>query len=122
GLVLAYLVGGYALAARRQYLWAGVLLALAMIKPQGAAVPVAAMLYWALWRRDRWPLLGAFGATMAAQLALAERLRSGWIPEFAAATARYQRFNTISLWLPGQIFGSVVVGAMLIAGPLAVLV
>src|SRR5436190_5334927 len=122
GLVLVYLVGAYVLLARRRYVLAGVLLALALIKPQGAAIPVAAMLFWALWRRDRWPLLGAFGATVAAQLALAEYLLPGWIPEFAAATARYQRFNTISLWLPGQILGSVVVGAMLIAGPLAVLV
>ncbi len=121
GLVFLYVIAAVFLAGRNRHAAAGALLALAMIKPQSALIPAACLLFWALWQRDRRPMLLSFAAVMAAQLALAEWLVPGWIFEFIAANARYREYNTIGFWLPGQLLGSDPLGAVLIAAPLVAL-
>jgi hypothetical protein len=121
GLVFLYVVAAVYLAGRGRHAPAGALLALAMIKPQSALIPAACLLFWSLWRRERHPLVATFAVVMAAQLALAEWLVPGWVPEFLAANARYREYNTIGFWLPGQLLGSDLLGAALIAAPLAAL-
>jgi hypothetical protein len=100
GLVLLYLVGGYAAAARRRYWLAGGLLALAMIKPQTAALPAAGLLFWSVWRRERWPVVWGFGAAMLVQYVLSQELLRGWLGQFLEASRRYQELNEIGYWLP----------------------
>jgi hypothetical protein len=121
GLVLLYLTSAVVLAARGHHAWAGVLLALAMIKPQAAALPVVWLSLWALSRRERWNLVLGFMVAMAGQLALAEVLVPGWVGEFATATGRYQAYNRSGYWLPALITGdSVLAGTLLIVLPVAV--
>jgi hypothetical protein len=105
GLVYLYVIAAVVLASRRCYAFSGLLLALAMIKPQSALIPAAALLFWALWLRERRTLVLSFGAAMLAQFALAQWLVPDWIPQFLAANARYRDFNTIGFWLPGQLLG-----------------
>jgi hypothetical protein len=72
---------------------AGVLLALATIKPQ-LALPIAAWLtLWALsgWRR-RWHFLAGFYLTLATLFAGAEYELPGWITRFRAALAAYHQY------------------------------
>jgi hypothetical protein len=74
--------------------WAGVLLALATIKPQ-LALPISAwFLLWALsdWARRRsfwWGFVGG----MAALVGGAEYLLPGWIGRFRDAVVAYRRYN-----------------------------
>jgi hypothetical protein len=73
---------------------AGVLLALATLKPQ-LALPVAAwFLLWALsnWRHRRGFWWG-FAGTMAVLVAGAELLLPGWVGRFAEAVVAYRRYN-----------------------------
>lgn len=121
GLLLLYLVSAYVTAARQRYGWAGILLALAMIKPQAAAVPAAGLLFWSVWRRERWGLPAGFILTMTAQLGFSEYLLPGWMAQFQQAAARYREFNSMGFWLPGLLLRSDVAGAILVAGPLLAL-
>ena len=75
-------------------LFAGVLLALATIKPQLAMPVVAWLLLWALsdWPRRRnfwWGLSG----TMAALAGGAEYMLPGWFGRFREAIVAYRRYN-----------------------------
>jgi hypothetical protein len=73
---------------------AGVLLALATIKPQ-LALPIAAwFLLWALsdWRRRR-NFWWGFSGTMAALVGGAEYFLPGWVSRFREAVAAYRRYN-----------------------------
>lgn len=73
---------------------AGVLLAMATIKPQ-LALPMAAwLLLWALsgWRQRRGLALG-FGVSMAALFAASEYVLPGWIARFSAAVAAYRQYT-----------------------------
>jgi hypothetical protein len=77
-----------------QLLFAGVLLALATIKPQ-LVWPLAAWLtLWTIsdWRRRRRFLWG-FGVTMAALLGGAEYLLPGWMTKFRQAIAAYRQYT-----------------------------
>jgi hypothetical protein len=117
GLVFVYLVGAYFFAFRGRFVTAGMLLALALIKPQAAVLPAASLVFWSLWRRERWPLLFAFVTTAAAEMVLAEALVPSWFGQFVEATRRYQEYNVIGFWLPGLLFGSNIAGAALAAVP-----
>lgn len=82
----ALLTGGYLLTA-------GILLALATIKPQ-LALPFAGWLVlWALakWRERRNFLVG-FGGTMAALLVGSEILLPGWLSRFRDAVHAYRQY------------------------------
>jgi hypothetical protein len=117
GLVLLYLVVAHLAAARRRYAVAGLLLALALIKPQTAALPAAGLLFWALWGRERWPLLRSFALAAGAQLVFSEWLLPGWLWHFQDALARYREFNEI-FWLPSMIAGGSVAGGIVVTGAL----
>jgi len=106
------------------WLWfAGVLLALATIKPQLTALLAAWLLLWAAseWRSRR-GLIWGFALTMLVLFGGSQLLLPRWIPEFVAGIVAYQRytgnFSLLRLLLGG--IGSVVVTMGLIAG-LAVL-
>jgi hypothetical protein len=93
-LVSGLLAGCAALLAAGHLLLAGVLLALATIKPQ-LALPLAAwLLQWSLsdWR-NRQRLFWGFAATMAALLAGAQYVLPGWIPRFLDALAAYRDYT-----------------------------
>ena len=73
---------------------AGILLALAMIKPQ-LTLPVASwLLLWAFSSmRERWKFAAAFVITMAALIGGGEYLLPGWIGKFRIAIAAYRNYN-----------------------------
>gem|GEM_PF-1571914 len=112
GFVVLFLVGAAGCAARRRYVLAGTLLAVAMIKPQIAGLPVLGLISWAVWRRERWALPLAFVGGMSAFLLCSELLLPGWVTEFLLATKRYQSYNTV-FWLPAKLAGSQIGGAVL---------
>jgi hypothetical protein len=73
---------------------AGVLLALATIKPQ-LALPLAAWLLF--WSFSDWPrrknFMWGFAGTMAALIAAGEFVLPGWIGRFGQAIISYRRYN-----------------------------
>jgi hypothetical protein len=108
-----------------QFAVAGVLLALATIKPQ-LALPLAAWLtLWAIsdWRR-RQGFVWSFLLTMGALLAASELVLPGWIGEFRAALSAYRDYTQgassvleILTWPAlGKILVAVIVLLVAIAG------
>jgi hypothetical protein len=80
--------------ARRHFVLAGVLLALATIKPQLVALMVVWLCVWVAgnWRERRFLLLSFMGS-MALLVGGAEILLPGWIGEFRAASAAYYHYT-----------------------------
>ena len=92
GLLVAICVfGGCFLLSRGRDLSAGILFALAMIKPQLVLPLLLALLLWTVLRR-RLSFLIAFAATSIALLALAVMLLPGWIPHWLASLHTYQSY------------------------------
>lgn len=93
-LVGALIAGSAALLATGHLFAAGVLLALATIKPQLVA-PLAAWLM--LWVFSDWPrrrnLAIAFGGTLAVLMAGAQLLLPGWMGQFRQAISEYRQYN-----------------------------
>ena len=93
-VVGALLAGASALLIAGQFFWAGVVLAIAAIKPQ-LVLPVA--LYLVLWAISDWKgrrrFLFGFGGVLLALLAGAEVLLPGWFGSFLGATADYRRYT-----------------------------
>jgi hypothetical protein len=93
-IVGALLAGGSALLVAGHLFWAGVVLAIATVKPQ-LVLPVAAyLLVWAVsdWKRRRAFVFG-FGGVLLALLAGSEILLPGWFGNFLTATAEYRRYT-----------------------------
>ncbi len=93
-LVGALIAGSAALLAADHLLMAGVLLALATIKPQ-LVLPVAGwVLLWVFsnWQK-RQNFVWGFGLTMAFFLAASEYLLPGWIGRFRGAVAAYRQYT-----------------------------
>ena len=86
-IAIALLVADYAVAA-------GVLLAVATIKPQLVALLLVWLVAWvaADWRR-RYRLAVSFLATMAVLLGAAEWYLPHWIPRFWQAVREYQQYT-----------------------------
>jgi hypothetical protein len=107
-LVAALLAGSAACVASGFLLSGGVLLALAIIKPQLAWPLVAWMLLWAVsdWRARRRLVFG-FGFVMALLLAGAEIVLPGWWWMFAKALGQYHHYtqNQSVLLLPWRFAG-----------------
>jgi hypothetical protein len=80
--------------SRRRFVWAGVLLALATIKPQLAALPAAWMCLWVFgnWR-ERQSFFWSFAVSAGALVGLGEWLLPGWIHEFRAASVAYYHYT-----------------------------
>jgi hypothetical protein len=93
-VVSALLAGSIALVVSGHLLSAGILLALAIIKPQ-LALPLAGWLtLWSLsdWR-TRWRFLAGFAASMAALAGGAQWILPGWLSRFHAAVAAYREYT-----------------------------
>lgn len=112
----ALLAASVASVASGFLFFAGVLLALATIKPQLAWPLVAWLLLWAVsdWRARRKLVLG-FGLVMALLLGGAEIILPGWWRMFAEAIGQYHKYtqnqSVIEVML-NQVLGSATGGSM----------
>ena len=105
-LVAALIAGAAAAVAAGALGIAGLLLAVAMIKPQLTLPVTGWLLVWAAsdWRaRKALPL--AFIATMACLLVGAELLLPGWIWRWREALSAYMRYTEATTPLPQFLFG-----------------
>lgn len=93
-LVCALLAACVVAVVNGALILAGILLALATIKPQLTAIVAAWLLLWALadWR-SRKCLALSFALTMVALLIGSEVLLPGWISRFRAAAADYWQYT-----------------------------
>lgn len=93
-LVNGFLTGSALLLAEGQLAWAGVLLALATIKPQLAVLLSAWLLLWAVsdWRA-RQPFVWGFAVTLGTLAAAGELVLPGWIGRFRQAIIAYRQYN-----------------------------
>ena len=93
-LVAAIIAAAMSAVAQRRLVLAGVLLALATIKPQ---LVLLLMLWLCLWAIGQWRarqrLLWSFGFTVAVMILAGEWLLPGWIREFRGAMASYYRYT-----------------------------
>jgi hypothetical protein len=93
-LLVAFLIAAAFMALlQRQFLGAGVLIGLAMIKPQLAAPVTVWLMLWTVaeWRR-RWRFAAGFVGCMIALVVGAEFLLPGWIGKFAGAVSAYRKY------------------------------
>lgn len=104
GMVTAIgLFAGCFLLSRGRDTGAGILFALAAIKPQIVLPLLLALALWTGLRRQ-WSFLTSFAATNIALLALAEMLLPGWIPRWLASLHAYRHLcNQLPL---ETLFGS----------------
>lgn len=93
-LVAVILAASVAAVVRRHFIWAGILLAVATIKPQLVILLALWLLIWVLghWH-ERQSLLWSFISSMAVLLIASELLLPGWIREFRVATAAYYQYT-----------------------------
>jgi hypothetical protein len=93
-LVAGFLAIAVTLLAVDRYVAAGILFALACIKPQLMVLPLAWLTLWTLadWSR-RFRLAVSFLASMAILLAASEWYLPGWIPRFWHAIHEYRRYT-----------------------------
>ena len=122
-LVAALLAGCIYLLTANQQIPAGILLALATIKPQ-LALPLAAWLVlWSLSRPHlRWKVSASFAITSVVLIVGGEVLLPGWIHEFYAAIIAYRsyaRAGSILDQLAGPAAGAVLALVVAIAVALA---
>lgn len=97
--VLAVIVGARLLQNDRNG-WAGVILALALFKPQTSAILVGILLFWCLLHyRERWKALLSFGISFGLMLILPLLWLPDWIGEWLASSA-YRRLH------PGMYSGA----------------
>ena len=119
-VVGALIAGSVALLATDHLFAAGILLALATIKPQLVA-PLAAWLM--LWVVSDWPrrrdFALAFGGTLAALMAGAQLLLPGWMGQFRQAVSEYRQYNNGALsvlqFLTSPLWGDVLAILALLA-------
>jgi hypothetical protein len=88
GPVFCSLAASWWLLTRRRDGWAGVVLALALIKPSLALAPTVALLWWSV-RHGRRRLLAAWVATAGSILGVSLVALPGWPPAFVESTMRY---------------------------------
>jgi hypothetical protein len=93
-VVSGMIAGGAVLLAGDHFLLAGVVLALATIKPQLALPMLAWLILWAASDfRKRAGLLWGFGLTMAILLAGAQYVLPGWMGRFCGAVSAYRQYT-----------------------------
>jgi len=97
-LVAALMAGSMAALVAGRLAMAGVLLALATVKPQLGILVVAFLLLWTLgeWRTRKWFAFG-FGSAMAALLIGSELVLPGWFRFWRQAAQAYIRYQRPSL-------------------------
>jgi hypothetical protein len=122
GLLVGCLIAVAAWCVKKNHLaTAGVVLAVATVKPQMVVLPLVWFLLWAAgdWSKRR-RLIAGFGFSLAALVGAGEWILPGWIGYFIEGVAAYRKyFPTTSLlrlalgdWVGGAL------GAVLIAGAL----
>ncbi len=119
-LVAALLSGAVAAAVAGNLFLAGMLLALATIKPPMALLAICWFLVWMAgdWRR-RLPLLWGFAATLAVLIVASEYLVPGWVFRYPGVLASYTKHADatplIGVFLPLSLRWLVSVGGLLAA-------
>jgi len=93
-LVTALIAGSVYVLARRRFVLAGILLALATIKPQLVFLLIIWLCIWVVgnWR-ERQRALWSLAITMAGLAVAGEFLLPGWITEFRTAMKDYYRYT-----------------------------
>jgi hypothetical protein len=93
-LVVALIAGAMYAITRRRFVLAGILLAMASIKPQLVFLLILWLCVWLLgnWR-ERQRVLWSFVISMAVLVVAGELLLPGWITEFRAAMRDYYRYT-----------------------------
>jgi Glycosyltransferase family 87 len=120
-LIVFALMSGAMMAVVAQRPWiAGVLLALATIKPQSVIGIVGWLLLWSLsnWK-DRKGVLVSFGLTLSAMLGAAEFLVPGWFWEWREAMSAYMRYSPLTGAFVELMFGHLlgkIVGVLVVFG------
>ena len=93
-LVAALLAAAMYQVLQRRLIWAGILLAIASIKPQLVGLIV---LWLAVWLSGNWKerhrLFWSYLASMSVLVLGGELMLPGWIQEFRAASAAYYRYT-----------------------------
>jgi len=97
-VVAALLAGCAALLVEQHLVLAGILLALATVKPQVALLPALWLLLWTFsnWR-ERQNFFWGFLAGMTALFAASEYVLPGWLPRFVDAIIAYRHYAGGSL-------------------------
>lgn len=92
-LVAFFIATSFVALSEGQLVAAGVLLGLAMIKPQLAAPVAAWLLVWAASRwRERWKFVAGFIGCVVLLAVGTEFLLPGWIGKFGGAVIAYRRY------------------------------
>jgi hypothetical protein len=93
-LVVVLMAGAMYAITRRRFVLAGILLALASIKPQLVFLLILWLCIWLLgnWR-ERQRVLWSLAISMAVLVVAGELLLPGWITEFRAAMKDYYRYT-----------------------------
>jgi Glycosyltransferase family 87 len=106
-LVSAMLAAVAALLATEHLVIAGILLALATIKPQLVFLVVPALFLWVIsdWRARK-RLARSFAATMLLLVVGSEILLTGWLSQFRAAMSGYYRYTGGGLSLLDVLTGA----------------
>jgi hypothetical protein len=109
--VVGLLAVAMALLASDRPIAAGILLAVATIKPQLVVLLLLWLLIWTLadWRR-RYPLAASFLTAMAILMAASEWYLPHWIPRFWHAVREYQSY-TGAMSVMDRLMGSLSIGA-----------
>ena len=119
-LVSAMIAGCAVLVVGGHFVLAGILLALATIKPQLVLPLCAWLMLWAAsdWRQKK-SLVLSFTLTLAALLAAGEFILPGWLTEFADAVSAYRQYTagagSLLDILVGPFLGKLLAIAILLA-------
>lgn len=109
-LVAGLLAAGSLLLKTGNGVAAGVLFAMATIKPQLAGILIVWLLLWAALRR-LWSFLASFAASLAILLAAGTWLVPGWVQNWRMAMADYAAYRHLDLGLVA-IFGHWIGGSI----------
>jgi len=118
-LVSCFLAGAGAAAVSGHLFLAGMLLALATIKPQLSILAIAWFVLWVSgnWRQRR-SLLWGFAATLAVLIFASEWLLPGWVVRYPSALIAYAKYtgatSLLAVFLP-SILGRLIASIGLIA-------
>ena len=105
-VIVFALVAGMLLALQaRRDLWAGVLLALATVKPQMVFLLVPLALWWAIATR-RWRMVWGFAGAMAVLCGASWIAVPGWLGDFLTQMMRYSSYTAIGspVWVITRYF------------------
>jgi len=99
-LVFLCLMASLVLVVRGRLGWAGIMLALATVKPQMSFLIVGWLLWWS-WQSGRGRLLRSFGLTLLALLGGVTLLQPDWIAGFLDQLVRYPSYTELgsAIWI-----------------------